>query len=67
MIGYDTIAPAPPLAACTVPPDQPGAHLASRTAALLTARGYTEVYNYSFLSDAQAARFQLPASDRCAC
>ncbi len=61
MIGYDTIAPAPPLVACTVPPDTPQRLWYRQLRALLTARGYTEVYNYSFLSDAQAERFQLPA------
>ncbi len=63
MIGYDTIAPTAPAAACTVPPDNPNRTWHRQIRSLLTARGYTEVYNYSFLSDAQADRFQLPATD----
>ncbi len=64
MIGYDTIEPAPPMVACTVPPDNPERGWHRELRALLTARGYTEVYNYSFLSDAQAERFQLSPGDQ---
>jgi phenylalanyl-tRNA synthetase beta chain len=56
MIGYDTITPAPPFVACTVPPDNPERVWYRELRALVTARGFTEVYNYSFLSDAQAGR-----------
>ena len=63
MIGYENIVPRAPLVACTVPPDNPQRTWHREIRSLLTARGYTEVYNYSFLSDAQAERFQLPAAD----
>jgi phenylalanyl-tRNA synthetase beta chain len=59
MIGYDTIVPTPPAVACTVPPDNADRLWHRELRALLTARGFTEVYNYSFLSDEQAARFEL--------
>ena len=63
MIGYDTITPTPPLVGCIVPADNPQRMWHRELQSLLTARGYTEVYNYSFLSDAQAERFHLPAAD----
>ncbi len=59
MIGYDTITPAPPLAECSVPPDNPRRLWMRSLRNLMTARGYTEVYNYSFLSDSAAAKFRL--------
>jgi phenylalanyl-tRNA synthetase beta chain len=60
MIGYGSITPTAPLVACTVPPDNPERVWHRELRSMLAARGFTEVYNYSFLSDAQARRFQLP-------
>ncbi len=59
MIGYDSITPAAPLVECTVPPDNPERAWHRELRALLAARGFTEVYNYSFLSDEQAHQFEL--------
>jgi phenylalanyl-tRNA synthetase beta chain len=64
MIGYHTIEPAPPLIAATVPPDAPERQSIRDLKALIAARGFTEVYNYSFLSDEQASRFGLPPADQ---
>jgi phenylalanyl-tRNA synthetase beta chain len=64
MVGYDIITPVPPAVACTVPPDNVDRMWHRELRALLTARGFTEVYNYSFLSDEQAARFQLNPEDQ---
>jgi phenylalanyl-tRNA synthetase beta chain len=63
MIGYDTIPPEPPRVACTVPPDDPKRVWYREIRALAAARGYTEVYNYSFLSDEQFQRFALSPDD----
>jgi phenylalanyl-tRNA synthetase beta chain len=59
MIGYASITPAPPLTPATVPAEskQRIFHHAIREAA--TAQGFTEVYNYSFISDDLAAKFSL--------
>ncbi len=57
MIGYESIEPKPPSVDAVVPPDS-GERLYLRSLqALLCARGFTEVFNYSFLSDEQIERF----------
>jgi len=63
MVGYDTITPAPPLVECAPPPDDPKRVWLRDLRALMTGRGYTEVYNYSFLSDPEAERFGLRPAD----
>jgi phenylalanyl-tRNA synthetase beta chain len=63
MVGYDTITPRPPLVECAPPPDDPKRNWLRDLRALLTSNGYTEVYNYSFLSDADAERFGLQPAD----
>ncbi len=57
MIGYVSIAPRPPLVAATVPPANEERKFHHRLRDLMTDEGFTEVYNYSFLSDETAARF----------
>ncbi|MCL4401157.1 MAG: phenylalanine--tRNA ligase beta subunit-related protein, partial [Acidobacteria bacterium] len=59
MIGYDSITPRAPLIACTVPPanQERAFHHAVRN--ICTAQGFTEVYNYSFVSEEQARAFGL--------
>jgi phenylalanyl-tRNA synthetase beta chain len=59
MIGYDTIEPVAPAVHTTVPPDFPERAYFRRLRAFLTARGFTEVYNYSFLSEEQVKQFGL--------
>ena len=58
MIGYDSIAPQPPAVLATVPPvdETRSFHRAAR--ALFTAQGFTEVYNYSFVSEELAQKFR---------
>ncbi len=56
MIGYDAIQPQPPAVLSMVPPDSPQRLYHRRVRAMVAAQGFTEVYNYSFLSDEQAAR-----------
>ena len=63
MIGYASIPPVAPSVPSSVPPLQPERAFQRRVRGLLTANGFTEVYNYSFVSEAQAAQLQLPVSD----
>jgi phenylalanyl-tRNA synthetase beta chain len=55
MIGYDSIAPRPPLVAASVPPSNDERAFHHRVRSVLVDQGFTEVYNYSFISDAAAA------------
>ena len=57
MIGYESIAPKPPQVDAVVPPDSPERLYLRGLQVLLCARGFTEVSNYSFLSDEQIERF----------
>jgi phenylalanyl-tRNA synthetase beta chain len=57
MIGYDSIEPKAPAVLDTVPPLD-GAREFYRTArAMFAAQGFTEVYNYSFVSEELAQKF----------
>jgi phenylalanyl-tRNA synthetase beta chain len=57
MIGYDQIPPKPPLVAAVVPPADPFRSYVRGLRSLLADQGFNEVYNYSFLSEADLARF----------
>ncbi len=59
MIGYASIEPTPPLAPARVPPPNPQREFHHRIRSLAAAQGFTEVYNYSFLSDDMARAFSL--------
>ena len=54
MIGYETIPPVPPAVLATVPVDAPERLYLRRVRSTIAAQGFTEVYNYSFLSEEQA-------------
>jgi phenylalanyl-tRNA synthetase beta chain len=60
MIGYDSIPPRPPLVAATVPPDDPRRMFLRRVKTSTALQGFTEVSNYSFVSEEQALRFSMP-------
>jgi phenylalanyl-tRNA synthetase beta chain len=62
MIGYDSITPAAPLIAAQAPPvnEERAFHHAVRD--MCAAQGFTEVYNYSFVSEEQARAFHLDPS-----
>jgi phenylalanyl-tRNA synthetase beta chain len=62
MIGYATITPQPPMVAAAVPPSNEERGFHHRLRDLMTDAGFTEVYNYSFISDAMAARWSLDPS-----
>jgi phenylalanyl-tRNA synthetase beta chain len=63
MIGYDSITPRPPLVAATVPPINEERAFHHRVRDLMVDNGFTEVYNYSFVSDEAAARFGSAPDD----
>jgi len=62
MVGYDSIAPEAPLVPCTVPPANPERRFQHETRDIFVGQGFTEVYNYSFLSEEAAAAFGLDAA-----
>lgn len=57
MVGYGEIAPAAPLIAATVPPPNPMRVYLRKVRAQLSAQGFTETYNYSFVNQADLMRF----------
>ncbi|HXM43227.1 MAG TPA: phenylalanine--tRNA ligase subunit beta [Bryobacteraceae bacterium] len=63
MIGYDSIAPRPPAILTTVPP--PNAERAFHRAvrSVFADQGFTEVYNYSFVAEADARAFGMEPAD----
>ncbi len=63
MIGYGSITPRPPLVAAAVPLSNEERAFQHRVRDLMTDQGFTEVYNYSFLSDETALRFGYSAGD----
>ena len=56
MIGYETIPPVAPAVLSIVPPDTPERLYLRRVRSLVASQGFTEVYNYSFLSEEQAVQ-----------
>jgi phenylalanyl-tRNA synthetase beta chain len=63
MIGYASIPPVAPSVPSRVPPLEPERAFQRKVRATLTAQGFNEVYNYSFVNEAQAAQLQLPIAD----
>ncbi len=59
MIGYESITPRPPLIECAVPPDNPARKYEREVRDLVAARGFTEVHNYSFISEEMARAFHF--------
>jgi len=63
MIGYDSITPQAPLVPASVPPGNPSRRFQHDVRNLFVDNGFTEVYNYSFLSEASVRAFGFdPAS-----
>lgn len=63
MIGYDNITPQAPLAPARVPPANPERAFHHHVREMAAAQGFTEVYNYSFVSEEQARAFGLNPED----
>ncbi|MGD0435013.1 MAG: phenylalanine--tRNA ligase subunit beta [Bryobacteraceae bacterium] len=59
MIGYDSITPCAPLVEARVPPQEPSRLLQRRVRSMASAQGFTEVYNYSFVTEEMALPFGL--------
>jgi len=59
MLGYASITPQAPRIQSVVPPDNPMRLYERKIRALTAAQGFTEVYNYSFISEEMARAFQF--------
>jgi len=59
MVGYDSIAPQAPLVDSRVPPANPRRHFQHEVRNIFVDQGFTEVYNYSFLSEEAVRAFGL--------
>lgn len=63
MVGYDSIEPKPPLVPCAPSYDPPEREFLRRTRRMVASQGFTEVSNYSFVSEEEAKRFGLAVED----
>jgi phenylalanyl-tRNA synthetase beta chain len=61
MLGYASITPQAPLIESAVPPGDPMRLYERRVRNMAAAQGFTEVYNYSFISEEMARAFQFDA------
>jgi len=59
IIGYDSITPMPPAIHATTPPPNEERAFHHELRAAVSAQGYTEVYNYSFLSEETVQTFGM--------
>jgi len=59
MVGYDSIVPVAPLVAAAVPPANPTRRFQHEVRDVFVDQGFTEVYNYSFLSEESVRAFGL--------
>jgi phenylalanyl-tRNA synthetase beta chain len=59
MVGYDSITPRAPLVAASVPPGNPARRFQHEVRNLFVDQGFTEVYNYSFLSEEAVRAFDM--------
>lgn len=57
MVGYSEFTPRPPLVEAHVPPPNPERDFHHRVREMAAAQGFTEVYNYSFVSEETARAF----------
>ncbi len=63
MVGYHSITPKAPLVPASVPPGNPEREFQHEVRNIFVDQGFTEVYNYSFISEESARAFGLdPAS-----
>jgi phenylalanyl-tRNA synthetase beta chain len=63
MIGYDSIEPQPPLVPCAPSFDPPEREFLRGVKRTVSAQGFTEVSNYSFISEEEASRLGLAIED----
>jgi len=62
MIGYDSIPPIAPLTPARVPPESPEREFHHRIRKMSCAQGFTEIHNYSFISEEMARVFSVDVS-----
>jgi phenylalanyl-tRNA synthetase beta chain len=62
MVGYDSITPAAPLVAASVPPGNPERAFQHAARGIFADQGFTEVYNYSFIGEEDARAFGFDPS-----
>ncbi len=62
MIGYDSIPPVAPLTPARVPPASPEREFHNHVRDMAAAQGFTEVHNYSFVSEEMASVFSVDLS-----
>src|ERR1039457_6237496 len=63
MIGYDSIEPRPPAVLTTVPPANEERAFNRRVRAVFADQGFTEVYNSSFVAEADACAFGMEPAE----
>jgi phenylalanyl-tRNA synthetase beta chain len=59
MVGYESITPQAPLIESVVPPEDASRKYLRRARDMATAQGFTEVYNYSFVTEEMARAFHM--------
>jgi phenylalanyl-tRNA synthetase beta chain len=59
MVGYDSITPHAPLVPASVPPRNPERQFHHQVRDILVDQGFTEIYNYSFLSEEAVQAFGM--------
>ncbi|HZU28130.1 MAG TPA: phenylalanine--tRNA ligase subunit beta [Bryobacteraceae bacterium] len=63
MLGYNSITPQAPRIETVVPPPNPGRELEHRVREILVDQGFTEVHNYSFVTEEEVRRLSLDIAD----
>ncbi len=63
MIGYDNITPVAPLSPARVPPENAERTFHHKVREMAAAQGFTEVYNYSFITEESARTFGFKPED----
>jgi phenylalanyl-tRNA synthetase beta chain len=63
MVGYESITPRAPLVESVVPPENPARSYMRRIRNMAMAQGFTEVYNYSFVTEEMARAFHVELDD----
>ena len=63
MLGYDTMTPRPPLVACAPAPANPARVLEHNVRQILADEGFTEAYNYSFVTEDEVRRLVMDPDD----
>jgi phenylalanyl-tRNA synthetase beta chain len=63
MLGYDSITPRPPMLACAPPPANPARDFEHLVREILADEGFTEVCNYSFVTEDEVRRLGMDPAD----